>query len=541
MPQIAENKRGGSTLIELFRAFFCVPVHFRTHVHATISTDSACQLAGELLPEGLVDVGDAGGGADIDFGGRPGFEELFLAIDHGVDVVGGELEAVSVSDGVGGAGFDAIAAENAAGVVDVVDLGVTVGVGDAVFGGVLGGFDVNALRGASGGAKEAGDTLFESVFVALKDVNAAVARLKMDGLVRIVLRGGFAQHGHESDFEALVENFEGAEEFCDDGCHAFNLAKAGAKKQLRVKSRKLRARKNVTRGWWPVTRERRILRADLFVKSKAARGEKYGIKEDSLQVILPLCAAMCANRRFYGSRITGHFWSLVTVSLAGRGDRGGFAGALAAGDGGDDLAAVEASILDEDFAGVNAADEDSGDVDAGDVGFESFEIDARLARFGVEFDADAFEELEVGMIAGHGEGVEGGERFGARAVMSILDDDIAGLEAEDFGVEARGDFASADAIFDVWADPVFQRAAEFGAAMNEGDTRAAAKKIEGGFGGGIFCADDDDVFVPVRMRVGEIVGDVREIFAGDVEKIGEIVIAGGEDDFARVVFVGRAV
>lgn len=170
-----------------------------------------------------MNFGDAGGGADGDFGGRPGFEELLFAVDHGVDVVGSEFEAVSVSDGVCGAGFDAIAAENAAGIVDVVDLGITVGVGDAIFSGVFGGFDVNALRGTSGGAEEAGDAFFESVFVALKDVDAAIARLKMYGLGGIVLRSGLFPHGNESDFEALVENFEGAEEFRDDGCHMRTL------------------------------------------------------------------------------------------------------------------------------------------------------------------------------------------------------------------------------------------------------------------------------------------------------------------------------
>ena len=172
-----------------------------------------------------MDFGDAGRGADVEFGGRPGFEELLFAIDHGVDVVGSEFKAVSVSDGVGGAGFDAIAAENAAGIVDVVDLGVAVGVGDAIFGGVFGGFDVNAVGGAGSGAEEAGDALLETVFVALQDVDAAVARLEVHGLVRIVLRGGLLEHGDEGDFEAFVENFEGAEEFCDHGCHGSNLTK----------------------------------------------------------------------------------------------------------------------------------------------------------------------------------------------------------------------------------------------------------------------------------------------------------------------------
>ena len=42
------------------------------------------------------------------------------------------------------------------------------------------------------------------------------------------------------------------------------------------------------------------------------------------------------------------------------------------------------------------------------------------------------------------------------------------------------------------------------------------------------------------MRVGEIVRDVREMFAGDVQKIGQIVVAGGENYFFGVVFVERA-
>ena len=74
-----------------------------------------------------MNVLDAGGNAAGEFVGWPGLEELFLAIDHGVDVVGREFETVAVGDGVGGAGLDAIAAENAARVIDVVDLGVTVG------------------------------------------------------------------------------------------------------------------------------------------------------------------------------------------------------------------------------------------------------------------------------------------------------------------------------------------------------------------------------------------------------------------------------
>ena len=84
---------------------------------------------------------------------------------------------MAVRDGVGGAGLDAIAAEDAARVIDVVDLGVALAGGDALRFGILGGFDVDAIRWACGGAQETADALFEAVFVALQDVNAAIARL----------------------------------------------------------------------------------------------------------------------------------------------------------------------------------------------------------------------------------------------------------------------------------------------------------------------------------------------------------------------------
>ena len=105
----------------------------------------------------------------------------------------------------------------------------------------------------------------------------------------------------------------------------------------------------------------------------------------------------------------------------------------------------------------------------------------------------------------------------------------------------RPDFAGADAVFDVGLDPVFEALAHFGAAMNQGDASAAAEKIERRFGGGIFPADDDDVLVPVRVRVGEIMRNVWKIFAGNAERIRQIVIAGGDDDFPGAIFVAAGI
>src|ERR1700689_2498812 len=102
------------------------------------------------------------------------------------------------------------------------------------------------------------------------------------------------------------------------------------------------------------------------------------------------------------------------------------------------------------------------------------------------------------------------------------------------------DFAGTDAVFDVGFDPVFEAFAHLGLPMNERDARAAAEKIERRFGGRIFSADDDDVLIPIRVGVGEIVRDMRQIFAGNSEAVRAVVVAGGDDDFPAVILVTSA-
>src|SRR5690348_16869917 len=91
--------------------------------------------------------------------GRPGSgrhwgQHVFLAFDECGGVVTGRLEAMPMSDGVGGAGLHAIPAEDAAVVVDVVNLGVALAAGDARLLGVLRRFDVDAVRRTGGRAQK---------------------------------------------------------------------------------------------------------------------------------------------------------------------------------------------------------------------------------------------------------------------------------------------------------------------------------------------------------------------------------------------------
>ena len=105
-------------------------------------------------------------------------QHIFLAHDQVSGVQRSQLEAVTVGDGVSGAGLDAVAAEDAAVVVDVVDLGKALRRGDAHLVGVFRSLNINAICGTGRCAEETGYTLFQAVFVALQDVCAAVALLK---------------------------------------------------------------------------------------------------------------------------------------------------------------------------------------------------------------------------------------------------------------------------------------------------------------------------------------------------------------------------
>src|SRR6185312_14539583 len=84
-------------------------------------------------------------------------QHLFLAVDQRGGVIAGDLEAMAVGDGVGGAGLHAISAEDAAVVIDVVDLGVAFAAADAQLGSILGRFDIDALRRARGRAQKTSD------------------------------------------------------------------------------------------------------------------------------------------------------------------------------------------------------------------------------------------------------------------------------------------------------------------------------------------------------------------------------------------------
>jgi len=149
----------------------------------------------------------------------PGFEELFFTVNEGVDVVGGKLDVVAVGDGIGRACVNTVAAEDAAGIVNIIDARIALSRGDAIGFVVFSGFDVNTIRGARCCAKKTTNAFLEAVFVALEYVNTAIARRNAGRDFRIALGGGFAKHRPQRDAEALTEGRKCFADFADYGSH----------------------------------------------------------------------------------------------------------------------------------------------------------------------------------------------------------------------------------------------------------------------------------------------------------------------------------
>ncbi len=71
--------------------------------------------------------------------------------------------------------------------------------------------------------------------------------------------------------------------------------------------------------------------------------------------------------------------------------------------------------------------------------------------------------------------------------------------------------------------------------MEQRDARAGPEQFERRDGGGVLRAHHQHVVIVVRMRLLVIVDDLVQLFAGDIEHVRNVVIAGGENDLARAV------
>jgi hypothetical protein len=130
-------------------------------------------------------------------------EQHLLRVDHRVAAHLGELVVVAERDRVERACQLAVAAEDAAAHVDLVDPGVALAGGVALLVGVLVGDDADAVGGAGRRAQRAADALLEAVRVAVKAMAAAEARVDRTLVLRVLLRHRLSEEVPERDAETL--------------------------------------------------------------------------------------------------------------------------------------------------------------------------------------------------------------------------------------------------------------------------------------------------------------------------------------------------
>src|SRR5690606_3755448 len=138
-------------------------------------------------------------------------QEVLLLVDEALTGGAGELVVVAHGQRPRGAGLDAVPAEDAALVVDLVDAAVALPGGVLGVGAVVGALDEDRVRRARPGAQLAADALLQAVRVAVELVAAVVARLRRHLLERVLLGDRGPEHRGEGDPEAG----DGCEELAD--------------------------------------------------------------------------------------------------------------------------------------------------------------------------------------------------------------------------------------------------------------------------------------------------------------------------------------
>src|SRR5215213_4680296 len=143
-------------------------------------------------------------------------EQHLLGEDQALAVVVGHLVVMAHRDRVEGAGDLAVAAEDAAREVDLVDRGEALARRDPLAGDVLGGYDADAIGRAGGGAEGAADALLEAGVLELVELVAA-AEARVDGrlLLRVLDRHrplDQARHRRLQPAQGLAEGAVGAAE-----------------------------------------------------------------------------------------------------------------------------------------------------------------------------------------------------------------------------------------------------------------------------------------------------------------------------------------
>src|SRR5260370_28975601 len=132
---------------------------------------------------------------------------------------------------------------------------------------------------------------------------------------------------------------------------------------------------------------------------------------------------------------------------------------------------MEASVFDENLASMPSADDHSGQMDSRHIALERIRIQRRFAAFRIKPHAQAFNEREIGMVAGQREHAPRGQSL---LTVSIFDHDFFLRDALHARLEQRSHFAGLDAVLNVQPHTILDRCSKILAPVYNLDSRSTS-------------------------------------------------------------------
>src|SRR5215472_12107920 len=169
-------------------------------------------------------------------------------------------------------------------------------------------------------------------------------------------------------------------------------------------------------------------------------------------------------------------------------------------------------------------------MDPRDIAFERISVEFRLAANGVQAHSETLYERVVRMISRQGKYLLGWECVFA---PSILHNHFLLAKLSDVRLEEGLDLPRVDTVLDVRAHPILNRRAKVLLSMDDGNSRSVAVQVERRIGSRIFSSDHDNILFPVFVWLRIVVRNVRQVFSGDAQQIGQIIVAGGHGNLLR--------
>src|SRR5260370_11313294 len=202
----------------------------------------------------------------------------------------------------------------------------------------------------------------------------------------------------------------------------------------------------------------------------------------------------------------------------------------------DDLLPVEAPVFDKNFAGVPPADDHSGQREARHIALQRIRIQRRFAAFRIKPHTPAFNDREVGMVAGQREHASRGQSL---LTGAIFDHNFLIRDLLHARLEHCFHLARLDPVLNVRPYPILDRCTKFLVPVYQRHAHAISIQIERRLRRGIFPADYDSVLIPIFVGLRVVMRYVRKTLSRLAKLVRQIIITSRHGNLLALVFMLR--